>query len=213
MAFKSKTTLDSFDKNNTSTKTIEFSALKTRTKGSFKKLASLEASTETPFHLLLDYFLDPTDKPLEHFLDIGTNLKLSKQFEQIEMKPGKPAKRMSASPKAATLGVVYIKEVNNKNTIHFKPVEKSKIPGGKWNNIIKALKPYLNGIPAIVILGEQLEASATENAASESPTTSNVKPETIAKMEDTMAKMEAELSAMEKALGITDLEKEEETTA
>lgn len=200
MAFKSKTPLDAFDKNNTSVKDTEYNSLKTLTKNGVKKLATANGAT-TPFHLILDYFKDDKEKPLAHFLDLGINVKLGKHFGQVEMKPGKLDKSMSNSPKEAASGVAFIKAVDGVNTLHFQPAEQCKIPGGKWTKIIKALKPYLAGYPAVVVLGEQEQEEITGENTPESSSSP------VASRAAKMTKLENNLAAIEKALGI-DLEED-----
>lgn len=199
MAFKSKTSLNAFDKNNTSVKNTEYNSLKTLTKTGVKKLATANGES-TPFHLILDYFKDDKEKPLAHFLDLGINVKMGKHFEQVEMKPGKLDKSMSASPKEAASGVAFIKAVDGVYTLHFQPAEQCKIPEGKWPRIIKALKPFLAGYPAVVVLGEQ-EPEEITNKNIENNSTEEAAVVRAAKM----TKLENNLAAIEKALGI-DLE-------
>jgi len=196
MTFKSKTHFNAFDKHNSTAKNLEFSSLKTLTKGGVKKLANADGAS-TPFRLILDYFKDDKDKAIAHFLDFGINVKTNKHFEQIEMKPGKTDKRMSASPKEAASGVVFIKAVNGTNTVHFQPSEKCKIPGSKWPKIIKALKPYLAGYPAVVVLAEQ---SQTEEQHQEQGEEDPTNPITLRAAK--MTKLENNLAAIEKALGM-----------
>jgi hypothetical protein len=198
MAFKSKTPLNAFDKNNTSAKNLEFNSLKSITKGGVKKLAAAEEA-ETPFYLILDYFKDNKDKPLAHFLDFGINVKLEKHFEQVEMKPGKLDKSMSGSAKEAASGIAYVKKVNGTDTLHFQPAEQCKIPSSKWLKIIKALKPYLAGFPAIVVLGE--EKSTLSEETTETDKQGSVGDPLTAR-EAKMIKLENNLAAIEKALGM-----------
>lgn len=163
--FKSKTNFDAFDKHNTKVANIEAPKLKGLSKANLKKLAS-SPGEETPFHLILDYFQDKNGKPMGHFLDFGTHKKMAKHFEQVEMKPGKLDKSISGSPKEACVGTAHVKKVNGVGVLYFKPHEKSKIPMGKWAKIIKALKPLLGGMKAVVMLdGLVLEDSSetTEN--------------------------------------------------
>lgn len=194
MAFKSKTHFNAFDKNNTTVKNLEFNSLKTLTKAGIKKLVAVNGES-TPFRLVLDYFKDDKGKAVAHFLDMGTNVKTDKHFEQVEMKPGKSDKRMSGSPKEAASGVMYIKPLNGTDTIHIQPTEKCKIPGGKWPKILKALKPYFSGYPATIVLEAPVE-TVEENQDQETPNT----PATIRAAK--MTKLEDNLAVIEKALGI-----------
>lgn len=196
MTFKSKTPFNAFDKNNSTVKNLEFNSLKTLTKASVKKLANTNGE-RTPFRLVLDYFKDDKDKTIAHFLDFGINVKTDKHFEQIEMKSGKLDKSMSASPKEAALGVAYIKAVNGTDTLHFQPSEKCKVPGGKWTKILKALKPYLAGYPATVVLDQQ---SQTEEQSQDQEREASTNP--IVLRATKMTKLETNLSAIEKALGM-----------
>jgi hypothetical protein len=209
MAFKSKTLFQVFDKNNTSVKDLEFNSFKAQTKSSLKKLAAVEGQ-ETPFHLILDYFKDDKEKAVAHFFDLGNNIKLSKHFEQVEMKPGKLDKSMSSSPKEATTGVAYIETVDGKPTLHLKPDEKSKVQKGKWKKIIKALKPYLAGYSAVALLGEQEdegESIQEELATAESTPTGKSRtltPEQQNKISLNIDKMLADIDNIDKFLGPDD---------
>lgn len=167
--FKSKTNFDAFDTHNTKVANVEAPKLKALSKANLKKLAAAPGE-ETPFHLVLDYFKDKNDKPAGHFLDFGIHKKLAKHFEQVEMKPGKPDKRMSASPKEACSGMAYVEKMDGVGVLHFKPHEKSKIPMGKWAKIIKALKPLLGGMKAVVVIGEMVLEDSSEDTSTEEPT-------------------------------------------
>lgn len=196
MAFKNKTDFNTFDQNNTSVKNLEFNSLKTRTKGGVKKLATAKEE-KTPFYLILDYFKDDKGKSLAHFLDFGINVKLVKHFEQIEMKPGKLDKSMSGSAKEAATGMAYVKNINGANILHLEPAKQCKIPNGKWAVIIKALKPYLAGVPTIAVLGEQ------KTTLSEETTNNQISVEDPVVVRGVkMTKLETNLTAIEKALGM-----------
>ncbi len=104
----------------------------------------------------INHYKDDKDKPLGHFLDVGENKKLTKHFEQVEMKSGKLDKSMSASQKEASTGSVYVEEKDGKTLVHFEPSPKCKIPGGKWPKILKALKAMLGGLKAIAVIGGQV---------------------------------------------------------
>lgn len=168
--FKSKTNFDAFDKHNTKVANVEVQKLKGLSKANLKKLAS-SPSEETPFHLILDYFQDKNGKPTGHFLDFGTHKKMAKHFEQVEMKPGKLDKSMSGSPKEACAGTAYVKKVNGVEVLHFKPHEKSKIPMGKWAKVIKALKPLLGGMKAVVMLDGMVLEDSSESTENTEPST------------------------------------------
>ena len=169
--FKSKTDFNAFDKHNEKVANVEPQKMKGLSKNAVKKL--LGAPTErTSFFLILNYFQDPSGKPAGHFLDFGTNKKLAKHFEQVEMKSGKLDKSMSASQKEASMGEAYAKEENGKKLLYFEPDAASKIPSGKWTKILKELKPLINGMKAVVVLegqvigeGEEDNTATTEETA------------------------------------------------
>ena len=170
--FKSKTSFEAFDKNNTKVPNVEFSKLKALSKTQLKKLLGA-LKERTVFHLLLHYFLDKNGKSLAHFFDLGEHKKLSKHFEQVEMKPGKPNKRVSNSPKEACLGSVYIDRIEGAPVVHLEPHPKSKIPVGKWPKILKELKPMLAGMKAVVVLEGQVVQEGTEEEQPQTETTPN----------------------------------------
>lgn len=159
--FKSKTDFNAFDKHNEKVANVEPKKMKGLSKNAVKKL--LGAPTErTSFFLILNYFQDPAGKPAGHFLDFGTNKKLAKHFEQVEMKSGKLDKSMSASQKEASMGEVYAKEENGKKLLYFEPDAASKIPSGKWPKILKELKPLINSMKAVVVLEGQIIGEGEE---------------------------------------------------
>lgn len=172
---KSKTNFDAFDKHNTKVQDLDLMKVRATTKAQLKKVAAV-LQTETPFYLILRYFLDKNDKPVGHFLDVGEHKKLSKHFEQVEIKAGKPRRRMSKNPKEACLGTVYVDEANGSKVVHFDPHPKSKIPKGKWPKILKELKPFLSGMKAVVIIDGQVVAS--EESEEETPNTETATPRT-----------------------------------
>ncbi|MGH1337575.1 MAG: hypothetical protein ACRBFS_15735 [Aureispira sp.] len=147
--------------------------MKGLSKGAVKKLLG-NPKARTPFFLILNYFQDPSGKPEGHFLDFGTNKKLTKHFEQIEMKSGKLDKSMSSSQKEASMGEVYAEEKEGKKLLFFVPDENSKIPNGKWAKILKELKPLINSMKAFVVLdGEVVEdGEGTPDTSKEEPTVS-----------------------------------------
>ena len=170
--FKSKVDFNAFDLKNDKVKNVEETKIKALSKNAVKKVLK-NPEVRTPFHLILDYFKDKSNKPLTHFLCFGINKKMDKHFEQVEMKSGKLDKSMSASQKEASMGEVYCKEEGGKKLLCFEPTAKSKIPKGKWPKILKTLKPFLAGAKAVVILdgtmiGEDtdLPEATTEEAVS-----------------------------------------------
>ncbi len=165
--FKSKTDFNAFDKHHTKVPNIDIKKLKGLTKNGTKKLVA-NPEVQTAYHLVLDYFEDPAGKPAGHFLDFGTNKKLTKHFEQVELKSGKLDKRMSANQKEASMGAVYVKEENSKNILHFEPDPSCKVPKGKWPKILKALKPFINSMKAVVVLNGEVVGEATEETAQDS---------------------------------------------
>ncbi|BDS15086.1 hypothetical protein [Aureispira anguillae] len=184
--FKSKTDFNAFDKNNSKVKNLEAAKTKALTKSGTKKLIN-KLGEKTSYHLVLDYFVDDKGKTLGHFLDLGENKKLSKHFEQVEMKAGKLDKSMSESPKKACAGFAYIELVKGKKVVHIEPNANSKIPKGKWAKILKDLKPLFGGLKAVVVLagelieadpqeeGEDVVANAEEPTKTEKPATDQIK--------------------------------------
>lgn len=167
MSFKSKTDFNAFDKNNTKVKNLEVSKTKGLTKTATKKLVN-KMGERVPYHLVLEYFVNEAGKVLGHFLDFGENKKLSKHFEQVEMKPGKLNKSMSESPKKACTGFAFVQLISGKKVVHIEPSSNSKIPKGQWPKILKALKPFLGGLKAVVVIGgEVLEFVVNEDEGSE----------------------------------------------
>ncbi|MGH1334620.1 MAG: hypothetical protein ACRBFS_00725 [Aureispira sp.] len=157
--FKSKVDFNAFDTNNEKVANLEQTKIKGLSKASVKKLVA-QPGERTPFHLVLDYFKDDKDKPQGHFLCFGVNKKMDKHFQQVEMKSGKLDKSMSASQKEASMGSAFVKIDGGKKLLCLEPDAASKIPGGKWSKILKALKPYLSGLKAVIsiageIIGEE----------------------------------------------------------
>ncbi len=173
--FKSKIDFNAFDKNNDKVADLELNKVKGLAKASVKKLKA-QVGEHAKFHLVLDYFKDDKEKPQGHFLCFGVNKKMDKHFEQVEMKSGKLDKSMSANQKEASMGEAYVKEEAGKPILCFDPAPASKIPGGKWPKILKALKPFLNGMKAVVVIGgqemgEEEDAGETTEETTEENTT------------------------------------------
>lgn len=173
--FKSKINFDEFDTNNEKVKNLEYAKVKNLSKASVKKLLA-KPEGRAPFYMIVDYFKDEQDKPLGNLLCFGINKKLTKHFEQVEMKSGKLDKRMSANQKEASMGEAYAKEENDKYIIYFEPSTASKVPGGKWPKILKALKPFLAGKKALVSIGGQIIGGEEETGGA--PTEASVEGET-----------------------------------
>lgn len=216
--FKSKVKMEAFDQNNEKVQ-IEPAKQKNLCKAGVKKLTG-QKGVKTSYHLILDYFKDDKGKPQGHFLDVGEHKKLTKHFEQIEMKSGKPDKRMSASQKEASAGEIYVEDKDGKTLVHFEPSPKCKIPSGKWPKIIKALKAMLGGLKGIAIIGgivvqddEESTEEGTEAPTDETTTeeetgeesTSDVDTETSEqnrkKREKTLNTMEERMGTMNKVVG------------
>ena len=160
--FKSKTDFNAFDKNNTKVANLKLTKVKGFSKAGIKKLMG-KIGARTFYHLILEYFVDDKGKVEGHFLDIGENKKLRKHFEQVEMKSGKLEKSMSETPKKASAGEIYIQEIKGSKVVHFEPNEASKIPKAEWPKVLKTLKPFLNGLKAVVVLaGVVIGAEAAE---------------------------------------------------
>jgi hypothetical protein len=156
--FKSKIDFNAFDKNNKKVKGLDATKVKGSAKAGTKKLAKGKDGDKTVYHLILDYFQDDKGKGVGHFFDFGLNKKLSKHFEQVELKSGKVDKSMSESPKKACTGEAYIKEINGKKVVHIEPSEKSKVPKGQWPKILKSMKAFFGGLKAVVVIaGEVVE--------------------------------------------------------
>lgn len=153
--FKSKTDFNAFDKNNTKVDNPKISKVKGLSKAGTKKLMGKEGE-RTFYHLILEYFVDDKGKAEGHFFDIGVNKKLRKHFEQVEMKSGKLDKSMSATPKNACAGEIYIKEIKGNKVVHFEPIETSKVQKAKWPKVLKTLKPFLNGLKAVVVIAGEV---------------------------------------------------------
>lgn len=171
--FKSKTDFNAFDKNNKKVKNLEITKVKARSKSASKKLQA-KPETKTPFHLVLNYFKDDKDKSLGHFIDFGENKKLTKHFDQVEMKSGKLDKSMSANQKEAAAGHAYVKEENGKQKMYFEPASNCKVPKGKWPKILKGLKAFLGGLKGVVVInGEVVSDEEVNNTES---TTEEEKP-------------------------------------
>lgn len=167
--FKSKTDFNVFDKHHTKVPNLDFKKMKGITKTALKKLAG-GSGERTPFHLLIGYFEDASGKPQDHFFDLGIQKRLSRHFKQVEMKPGKPKKRISASPKEAAFGEAYVSVVDGAEVLHLQPDEKTKVIASNWPKVFKKLKPMLNGMQVVIVMnGEEVavsEASAEEDGIS-----------------------------------------------
>jgi len=172
--FKSKTDFNAFDKNNVKVDNPKITKVKGFSKAGTKKLMG-KMGERTPFHLILEYFVDDKGKVEGHFLDLGENKKLRKHFEQVEMKSGKLDKSMSETPKKACAGDVYIQEIKGNKVVHFEPAESSKVPKAQWPKVLKTLKPFLNGLKAVVVIAgvvigaeeEEHESDATDAATAD----------------------------------------------
>lgn len=167
--FKCKVDFNAFDKKNDKVANLDAKSVKTLTKGGIKKLAKTEGET-TPFHLIVDYFEDENGKVLGSFLSLGINKKLTKHFEQVELKSGKLDKSMSKSPKHAAAGEAFIKTVDGQKVVHIVPADGCKIPKGQWPKILKSLKGSLAGLKAVVVLdgvsvGEEENTTSAEATA------------------------------------------------
>jgi hypothetical protein len=201
--FKSKTDFNAFDKNNTKVADAKLAKVKGFSKAGTKKLMG-KIGERTLYHLVLDYFVDDKGKVEGHFLDLGENKKLRKHFEQVEMKSGKLDKSMSETPKKACAGEIYIEEINGSKVAHFQPAETSKLTKAQWPKVLKTLKPFLNGLKAVVVLGgivigaeEDKDEDDSTESVTESSTQTDVDSTSIA------AKIK------ELVLGITGVLKEE----
>jgi len=156
--FKSKIDFNAFDKNNKKVKDLDAAKVKGSAKAGTKKLAKGKDGEKAVYHLILDYFQDEKGKGIGHFFDFGLNKKLTKHFEQVELKSGKADKSMSDSPKKACTGEAYIKEINGKKVVHIEPSDKSKVPKGQWPKILKSMKAFFGGLKAVVVIaGEVVE--------------------------------------------------------
>jgi hypothetical protein len=164
---KSKTDFNAFDLRNTTVANLMPKKIKGQTKAAVKKLLG-NLNVSAPFFLILNYFKDASEKPMGHFLDIGTHKKLAKHFEQVEMKSGKWDKSMATTQKEVTMGDVYAQEQNGQKVLFFDPDEKSKIPDNKWPKILKELRPLINNMKAFVVLnGEVVAAEADKDSTGE----------------------------------------------
>lgn len=170
--FKSKTNFNAFDKKNTKVDNPKIASVKGYSKAGTKKLMG-KIGERTYYHLILEYFVDDKGKVEGHFFDLGENKKLRKHFEQVEMKSGKLDKSMSTSPKNACAGEIYIQEINGSKVVHFEPAATSKVQKAKWPKILKTLKPFLNGLKAVVVLGGVVigEEEDKDDPNSEEPST------------------------------------------
>lgn len=193
-----------FDKNNPKVDNPQITKVKGFSKAGIKKLMG-KTGERTPFHLILEYFVDDKGKVEGHFLDFGENKKLRKHFEQVEMKSGKLDKSMSETPKKASAGEVYIEEIKGKKVVHFEPSESSKVPKAQWTKALKGLKPFLNGLKAVVVIAGQVigadEEDNEENEGTESTSAEEGQTDVDSK---TIAVQVKEL-----ILGITGILKEE----
>ena len=206
--FKSKTDFNAFDKNNTKVDNPILTKVKGFSKAGTKKLMG-KIGERTFYHLILDYFVDDKGKVEGHFLDIGENKKLRKHFEQVEMKSGKLDKSMSETPKKASAGEIYIQEIKGSKVVHFEPNEASKIPKAQWPKALKTLKPFLNGLKAVVVLAgvvigaEEEEEEAKEDKDDPIESTTEDSPQTDVDSTSVAAKIK------ELVLGITGILKNE----
>ncbi len=155
---KSKLKFEAFDRHNKKVKDLEPSKAKAESKAGIKKLTGKEG-VKTPYYFIADYFLDDKKKSLGHFFHLGVNKKLEKHFVQVEMKPGKMDKSMSESPKKASTGMAYVKTIDGTKKVHIEPAAGCKISGGKWLPMLKRIKPFLGGLPAVVVIGGEVAAS------------------------------------------------------
>lgn len=171
---KSKLKFESFDQNNKKVPNPQLAQQKNLAKAGIKKIVNKDGLV-TNFHLILNYFKDEAGKTLGHLLDVGENKKLSKHFEQVEMKSGKLDKSMSASQKEAATGTIYVKTVNDKAIVHVEPHESCKIPGGKWAKILKELKPQFAGMKAVVVLEGMILSDESETEETPKEETVGVK--------------------------------------
>lgn len=204
--FKSKTDFNAFDKNNTKVDNPKITKVKGFSKAGTKKLMG-KIGERTFYHLILEYFVDDKGKVEGHFLDLGENKKLRKHFEQVEMKSGKLEKSMSETAKKACAGEIYIQEIKGSKVVHFEPSEGSKVPKAQWPKILKTLKPFLNGLKAVVVLAGEVvgaeEDSKDESASAESTATTGDGTQTDVDSTSVTAKIK------ELVLGITGILKEE----
>jgi hypothetical protein len=173
--FKSKIDFNAFDKNNEKVVNVELNKLRGVSKVAVKKLLASEGE-RTPFYLIKDYFKDSNNKPLGHFLSFGVNKPMAKHFKDVELKSGKDDRRMSANPKEAAMGEAFVKLVNGKSVLHLEPTAKAKIPKGKWEAILKRLKPFLGGISATVVFEGANEVEENDLASTETNATLELKP-------------------------------------
>lgn len=187
---KSKVKFESFDLKNEKVKNPDQAQQKNLSKTAMKKLVNQEG-VSTSFHLIINYFKDESGKSLGHFLDIGENKKLTKHFEQVEMKSGKLDKSMSASQKEAAIGKVYVKKVKGQPLVHLEPAASCKIPGGKWGKLLKELKAQFAGMKAVVVLeGKPSINEEEESEATNSPNESVQHQVQIQKMQQGVQQME-----------------------
>ncbi|MFT5645832.1 MAG: hypothetical protein ACI976_000506 [Aureispira sp.] len=205
--FKSKTDFNAFDKNNEKVDNTKITKVKGFSKAGTKKLMG-KIGERTSYHLILEYFVDDKGKVEGHFLDLGENKKLRKHFDQVEMKSGKLDKSMSETPKKACAGEVYIEEIKGSKVVHFQPSESSKVPKAQWPKVLKTLKPFLNGLKAVVVLGgivigaEVEDEDEDESTSPESATEDNTQQTDV----DSTSVI---LTIKELVLGITGILKEE----
>lgn len=173
--FKSKTEFKAFNKQ---IEKVSLDLVKVRTlaKAGVKKLAA-KPEERTSFHLVLNYFTDESGKAIGDFFDLGTNKRLTKHFEQVEMKPGKPKRRASKNPKEASAGEAYVREDGGKKLVCFEPSPASKIPNGKWPKILKNLRPFLAGFKGVVVIGGQVVGEELSEDEGETPNTDGVQEE------------------------------------
>ena len=206
--FKSKTDFNAFDKKNVKVDNPKITKVKGSSKAGTKKLMGKEGE-RTPYHLILEYFVDDKGKVEGHFLDFGENKKLRKHFEQVEMKSGKLDKSMSETPKKACAGNVYVEEVKGNKVVHFEPVEGSKVPKAQWPKILKTLKPFLNGLKAVVVIAGVVIGAAEEDGDEGDTTDATTDATTADGTETDTDSTSVTAKIKELVLGITGVLKEE----
>jgi len=193
---KSKVKFESFDLKNEKVKNPDQAQQKNLSKAAIKKLANQEGIA-TSFHLIFNYFKDEAGKALGHFLDVGENKKLTKHFEQVEMKSGKLDKSMSASQKEAATGQIYVKKVNGQPLVHVEPAPSCKVPGGKWGKLLKELKAQFGGMKAVVVFEGKPITSEEELEEENAPIEETTLPQNQAKIQ----KMQEGVAQMSQMVG------------
>lgn len=211
---KSKLKFESYDLNNEKVPNPQMAQQKNLAKAGVKKVANKDGLVTT-FHLILNYFKDEAGKALGHLLDVGENKKLSKHFEQVEMKSGKLDKSMSASQKEAATGKIYVKKVNDKPIVHIEPHESCKVPAGKWAKILKELKPQFGGMKGVVVLGgtvlsdESGEEETTDEITKEQGSGTGQRQVQLQKMQKGVEQMDGAVGKTPRAKLYTNIDKYE----